>query len=312
MFSSRKTALLISDVPSSWVFEFYLRLPVKLTGQDIKIKSIFNPTDTNPSMSIYFNTRFMKYWFNCFSSGIKGNSVELVKQLYHLDFDDACKRILVDYREFLRGHDVYIEPVITDTAKWQIIDYQSRNWNKSDVAFWSPYNIGSELLNKYNVRPLRTIKMEKGQEIFESSSTLMYGYFTQDGVLYKLYRPYSEYKFQTVFSYIQGWDQIQNRDRLFICSSLKDMMSMESLGFAGDFIAPNGESSRIDEISDWVKLYPEKYTIFDNDEAGIKAMKKYKALYDIQYLHLELMKDVSDSVKELGAKLVRHAIKQLL
>ena len=41
------TTSLISDltqIPKEWAFEFYLNLNEKLTGQDIKIKSIFKLT----------------------------------------------------------------------------------------------------------------------------------------------------------------------------------------------------------------------------------------------------------------------------
>ena len=43
----------INKIPSYWIFEYYLNLPEKLTGQDIKIKSIWNTAEKTPSMSIY-------------------------------------------------------------------------------------------------------------------------------------------------------------------------------------------------------------------------------------------------------------------
>jgi len=53
-----RTKSLISDlqeIPKTWVFEYYLNLDDKLCGQDVKIKSVFNPNEKNPSMYIYYS-----------------------------------------------------------------------------------------------------------------------------------------------------------------------------------------------------------------------------------------------------------------
>ncbi len=46
----------IEDVPREWIFEYYLNLKERLTGQDVKILSAFNSSDKVPSMFIYFDT----------------------------------------------------------------------------------------------------------------------------------------------------------------------------------------------------------------------------------------------------------------
>jgi hypothetical protein len=40
--------------------------------------------------------------------------------------------------------------------------------------------------------------------------------------------------------------------------------------------------------------------MFDNDVAGMKAMKKYKDLYGIPYIYFTVEKDMADCVKEHG------------
>jgi DNA primase len=59
-------------------------------------------------------------------------------------------------------------------------------------------------------------------------------------------------------------------------------------------------------------LHKEKYTIFDNDSAGIKAMQSYDDWYGIPYLVLPLSKDISDSVKEYGAKKVKAVLLSMI
>ena len=68
MFSSSSYLHDINDIPSEWILENYLDLPYKLTGQSVKLKSIFNIADKDPSMVIYYNSAKKKYVFKDFSS----------------------------------------------------------------------------------------------------------------------------------------------------------------------------------------------------------------------------------------------------
>ena len=42
MISTKNLIARLEDVPKEWVFEFYLKLSEKLTGQSVKIKSILH------------------------------------------------------------------------------------------------------------------------------------------------------------------------------------------------------------------------------------------------------------------------------
>jgi len=55
-------------IPDEWIFEKYLNLP-QLNGQYIKMKSLFNSGDNDPSMFIYYDTGKGTYRFKDFSSG---------------------------------------------------------------------------------------------------------------------------------------------------------------------------------------------------------------------------------------------------
>jgi DNA primase len=53
--------------------------------------------------------------------------------------------------------------------------------------------------------------------------------------------------------------------------------------------------------------------MFDFDEAGVEAMKKYKEKYPfIEITVLPMSKDVSDSIKDSGAKEVRTRLVPIL
>ncbi len=69
----------LSEVPIEWVFEHYLNLPEKLSGQDLKIKSVFGNRDRNPSLCVYYSMTKRKYMFKDFSADKGGDHVNLVK-----------------------------------------------------------------------------------------------------------------------------------------------------------------------------------------------------------------------------------------
>ena len=80
----RTTSLVssINEVPRSWVFEHYLQLSEKLTGQDVKMKSIFNHKDKNPSLCIYYQRVTRKYLFKDFSTDDQGDGTSLVMRMF--------------------------------------------------------------------------------------------------------------------------------------------------------------------------------------------------------------------------------------
>jgi DNA primase len=79
-------------------------------------------------------------------------------------------------------------------------------------------------------------------------------------------------------------------------------------------IAPDSENSMIAE-SVIIKLktkYKKVIVLFDNDEAGIKSMLKYKERYDLDYINLDFEKDLSDTVKKYGVDFTRDVLLKLI
>jgi DNA primase len=123
-------------------------------------------------------------------------------------------------------------------------------------------------------------------------------------------------KFIKVKEYIQGMDQLTfQTDYLVICSSLKDMMTLMSMGISNvECIAPDSENTLISEhvIQSLKGKYKSVCTLFDNDKAGIEAMEKYKAKYGLANVHLTLEKDLSDAVAAHKMDVVREKLIPLL
>ena len=311
MFQS-KDHLKIDDIPSGWIFNYYLNLPVKLTGQSMSIKSMFNLKDTNPSMVLYVHKTKNKYVFKCHSSGRYGDGVNLVSYMLKLDFVDTCKRIIKDYTKFVNdGDDSFISNELEFT-NWRVTSHVVRNWMKKDAEYWLSYNIGSSLLNTYTVKPLEKFEMSEidatSGEVLRTvgSDEISYGYFTKAGELYKIYKPFNrKRKFLKIQDFTQGSEQLQKFPTLVITSSLKDIMAIKSLGLRVDCIAPDSESTKIskEQLKAYAKIYKYIVVCLDSDDAGIKAMKYYKEKYNLPFMYLPREKDISDIVKYHGKKI---------
>ena len=298
------------DVPSAWVFEYYCNLPYSLNTDLVKIKSLWNNEKT-PSMVIrYING---SYIFKDFSSGKSGNHVTLVQELYNIPTNEALYKILMDYSEYVINNGL---PAITREIKseerYKFSHYELRNWNVQDGKFWTSFGISSKILEQYNVKPLSKVVLSKTDNPdVELKPTFCYGYFTNQGELYRVYQPYSKQKFVILNAdYIQGLNQLKFKsDYVIICSSLKDIMSFVATAINADLLAPNSENSLLDEsVITWLKSrYKHVIILFDNDKAGKDAANKY-SIYDISSINLDLKKDLSDSIKAFGIEKVREEL----
>jgi len=306
----------LNDVPSNWVFENYCGLTEKLTGQDIKIKSLFNQTERTPSFVIFFNDN--RYFFKDFSTGMGGNGFALVMNLFNLTPTRTAAKILSDYNEFLLSGKTTLDiNSFKKQARYQVKDYTARQWVKGDAEFWTQFGIDSDTLSKYKVIPVESYRMEKetGEKLTINGPNL-YAYTRLDGTVYKIYQPkVADHKFLKVKNYIQGTDQLKfDQPNLVICSSLKDAMCLAKFGYNLEVVAPDSENTLIPPGA--IAMYKLKYkaicTLFDNDTAGIKAVDKYKEEYDIPGIVLPMSKDLSDSVRDYGIPETRKALHPLL
>lgn len=319
MLSTKNLETGIDKIPSYWVFQHYLNLTEKLTGQNIKIKSVFNPTEKTPSFALYVDKSVMQYKFKDFSTGKNGDKINLVMSLFNLDFFNAVQKIITDYNKCIVKGDVSFTNLKPE-EKWKIDFVKTRSWNKRDAAFWLSFNIGSALLEEYNIKPLHHYTMVKevdnNFETIKFEKPTMYGYFNNNNELIKIYQPYSKkQKFYNALAYLQGLDQLQyEHDYLVICSSLKDALCLKSFNYKLEVIAPASENSMIKPylINNLKSKYKKIITLFDNDEAGKKAITKYTDVYGINGFTLPMCKDISDAMKEHGFDKVRAILKPLL
>jgi hypothetical protein len=301
MISTKNLILDGSKVPSTWVFEFYLDLPERLNGQNVQIKSVFHPSERTPSMWVFVDKG--QYKFKDFSTGKGGNKIDLIKELFSIDYSKAIFKIGQDYNKFITEKGEYSQSTIKPEAKYKVDGIKIRDWNEYDKRFWLQFNIGEDILNKYNVKPLEFYHMVKEDNKITIKQPYIYAYLTKNEV-YKIYQPRNKkFKFIKVKPHLQGLDQLEyNQPYLIICSSLKDAMCLKQFGYNIEVIAPDSENTVIKPyiIENLKKKYKKVVTLFDNDVAGHNAVTKYQQLYDITGTWLDSSKDIADLVKEKG------------
>jgi hypothetical protein len=287
--------------------EKLLKLEEPLNGQSVKIKSLFNPADTDPSMILFYADDEEIYRFKDFSSGNYGDAVDIVLEIYNLsDRQDGYRKIIELFK-----NDSQIPNYINTAVKEikEISKYKMRKWTNADAAFWKQFGIGGLFLKTYNIKPLEsyTIKITKGDVVKEMdfAQNMVYGYFNNAGELYKIYQPTRKLaKFLKVKECAQGEEQLTYKAKcLIIASSLKDIGAFQALKFKDiELVAPDSENVTItqQQIDKYRQSYQYVFTMFDNDIAGMKAMKNYEKLYGLPYIHFNVEKDIAECVKQHG------------
>lgn len=310
------------DVPREWIFEYYLNITEKLTGESIKIKSIFNPSDKIPSMIIYFDGRTSQYKFKDFSSGYQGDAIRLVELLYNLTRDSAKDKIMFDYESYISKTDFSASTPVLAATRFKLSDYQIRHWNTNDKSYWTPYNINSRMLENYNIYPLEYYELtkDKGDFVMDRiriEKEFIYGYFKEDGSLYKIYQPkVPAKKFLKISDYTQGLEQLQyDKKYLILVASLKDLLCFNLLDINNiEAIAPDAESTVLPKefVEDIKMKYKKVLVLFDNDPTGKKYMQRYQEEFGFIPIEFENEKDIADSVKIHGIEATRNKLFPLL
>ena len=310
MLSTKNLIITDIQIPSTWVFEYYLDLPEKLAGQDVKIKSIFNPNERTPSMCIFRDKLSGEYKFKDFSTGKYGSKIDLVQELFDSvnNYSEAVFKIIQDFNSYVLQNGTYEIATFKEHSKYKVAFAKTRGWNRQDRDFWLQFGIGTTILFEYNVKALEYYNMSK--EIDGKLKTItirgpqIYGYFDKSGSVYKIYQPLQKsHKFIKVFQHTQGLDQLKyNQPHLIICSSLKDAMTLRHFNYNAEVIAPDSENTLIKPyiIENLKKKYGNIITLFDNDKAGKHAISLYEKKYGIKGTFLPLSKDLSDAVRDFG------------
>lgn len=285
----------------SWLFNVH-------PGVQIKFK---NPYRNDKSSGCFYKRNTSGNWEFIDNSWVPNkfafSALECVKIAYNLS-DMYSALVLVNTRFKLNcGSDLPIiirndhttdEPYQKESIKKHYL-YEFKEFSRLDLEFWEQFNITKDILDYYNVRPVFTFKSNTGLSLTYNNNNPMYMYEFLDNT-FKLYRPYSKLKWiSSEPIHPEGYLQLPEKaDYLIITSSLKDVMTLNSIGYWA--IANSSENANTvkDYIPELKQRFKNIFVMLNNDVTGISSSKK--DYYDEFKKIFSNYKDPSDQVKYGG------------
>lgn len=296
---------IVKDIPDEVIYNFYLGFYPSLNQ---KFKSPFKQ-EKDPSFCFFIKNG--KVLYKDFSTGAFGDSVELVKQLYSIDYINAIKKICKDIKSMrVDNNPIKYKKLDKKDTEKSTIEVVIRDFNKFDLEYWNQYYITKELLEKYDIKACKEVWLnDKPFYVYKKNNP---SYRFKIGKLYKVYQPLSENKKTKWLSnfdldIIQGFTQLRYNNTLIITKSYKDIIILNEF-YNKSVIALNSEGNHIpDKILNYLKLkFNNIICFYDNDEAGIKYMERNKEVYGFEYCYFKEkflknnIKDPSDYIKQYG------------
>ena len=257
-----------------------------------------------------------KYIYKDFGTGDTFTVFDYVQIKYGIDFYSTLKLIVKD----LGLMDLKFEkPKTKDLSIVSNISSESHSnvqmrivpieFTQKGLNYWSEYNINKELLERYKVKQIShyylndlLITIPKKELAFSYS----FGNNKVGRYKYKILRVANanwKWVSNCNSNILQGFDQLPDKaDLLFLTSSLKDCMSLRSLGYMAT--ASQSENTTISNklITELKKRFNRVVLFLNNDLAGLKAAEYQSKLYGVPFVHFCICqpKDPSDFIKSEG------------
>lgn len=276
--------------------------------------------DRSPTCSIIpYNGKLL---YKDFGNGESHDCFSYVARKYNLTFIEVLKVIDADFGLGLHiGTATKAQMAITygdqviEERRPVVISKRTRRWTNEDVKFWGKFGINLELLTKFAIEPIDYFWIN---EVRYSCHTLAYAYNINGR--YKIYRPLeTEGKWfsNTTKNDIQGYGQLKDSgDIVFLASSLKDVMTLNAMGF--EAIAMQSEMQMPPEklINHLKQRFDLVVVLYDNDfhsdtnpgqTMANKICNTYQLINVIIPAHYK-SKDISDLVKDHGIDCAKRII----
>tara|TARA_R110000796_G_scaffold236214_1_gene355503 strand:- start:82095 stop:83123 length:1029 start_codon:yes stop_codon:yes gene_type:complete len=296
-------------------------------------KAISSPLREDPTPSFgFYKNKEGKILYNDFVKG-GGDCFMFVKQKFgYLRWFDVFSRIAIDFNlntKYLCNENLvsdtpnkkilYDNDIIIKSKEKCIINVSTREWQKHDYQYWNQFSIDSQMLSLYNVLPVKYIFLNN-KPIAADKHAYVY-IETKDGFkTYKIYQPYSKYKWFTNNdnSVWQGWTQLPAfGEKLIITKSLKDVMSIREITGLNCIALQNEKAIPKDVIIEDLKSrFDNIYVLFDNDydkqenwgQINAKRICRDHMLKNIVIEREYKSKDFSDLVKNHSMHLAKSVL----
>lgn len=300
--------------------------------------------ERHPSFSIY-SPDGITIKFKDFATGNYGDIIELLKQLWGMNYHDVLKKIRSDFFEEHKKSSAFMsvasnkkinnaipeEPTlfpIKHSVVMQNLKVKVRDWQTWDKDYWEQYGVSLKTLKWADVYPISHIIIEKKGNIMSiPADKHAYVYVERkDGIVsYKIYQPYSkDFKWMSKHdsSVWDLWTKLpQNGDYLIITSSRKDSLAIwenthiPSVSLQGEGYIP--KKHVVQQLKDRFKKV---FILYDNDfqaeeNHGRLLGNKLAKMFDLIQIEIPdeyKSKDSSDLVKNHGRETLKKVIFNLI
>ena len=269
------------------VFSYYLGISIDLEN------AICSPlrVDNNPTCRFYY-TESGVLTFRDYAGHFSGDCFTLVQHLHGCKFTEALEIIAKDFKLLQGEAKPRVINVIQEKKIRQkkIINYQIREWTKEDLKYWAKYFITKELLQYFEVFPVRHIWIDTRLHYSHNLSDPAYVYVFNKEIDFKIYfpkRPKKAMRFLCNTNCLQGYNKLPKKgNTLIITKSYKDVIALFNFGIPA--VAPQAESQipTQEQFNDLSKRFKNIYSLYDFDWAGVRSANKMRKVYGIQPIFL--------------------------
>lgn len=268
--------------------------------------------DKKPSFGITFYKG--KIVFKDFATGEHGGLLTLLKRITGKDKKGIVKELITNK---LSNIIITKKQTCRKESHKVILKIRKKLLDNNDISYWNSYGIDAKVLNLYGIYPIDYYWVN--EHMFKADK-LAYAYrvVINDNVYYKIYQPYSKYKWCNNYpkDTISLENYISKSDNpIIICSSVKDALCLKQNISGLDVCSLQGEGYKIPEW--FLEKYKNRklFILFDNDEAGINYSKTLSLETKIPYIEIPEFdggKDISDYIKCYGKDKFQTTFNQLI
>lgn len=279
---------ILNKVSQSQIFQYYLGYTPE------EGKRYTNPLrrDNNPDCVFYVKDGKIK--FKDFAGRLNEDCFGIVMLIHRCNYPVALEQIAKDFGLYGWSNKVPIfreESVLEEKKDKQRTRFtvRFRPWNLIDAKYWKQYYISRDILEIFNVRPVKIVWINDKEipSYIYTDNDPCYAFMFPDKTV-KLYFPFRS-KDQTRFwnnsTYIQGYQVLPDRgENLILTKSFKDVMSLAMFNIPA--IAPQAETAIVESelILSLKQRFNNIYVLYDWDRAGIAGALKIRKDYGIKPL----------------------------
>ena len=263
------------------IYRFYL-------GHDFELGRAFHSPfhkDNSPSFSVSVTKKEVLHHMDFADSEKKGNCVELVKQLYNLEYREALIKIDKDFGlGIYSGEQKDYKSVVGSFKRPEYEDRPSflqvvtRRFDTAELKYWADYHVTEKMLKENDVYAIKRLYLNR--RLFSIPTTeLAFAYLFEDK--WKIYRPYADKRSKWMTNVPNNRMSGINRitpgcSNAVITKAKKDEMVLSNFIPNICSVQSEGTSSISTENIKLLQSTCKKiYLNFDSDDVGVQNCKYY-------------------------------------